>query len=101
LGTDEIVTESGRVFRPAHNDLLDSLPPDIVQEMARRRLEEIKISAAEQRSIFFLPEKLHSGAHTLIPPQSGGVCTPSARIKADGYDIKIAVTAERVVTTAQ
>jgi hypothetical protein len=39
---DKIVTESGREFYPAHKDLLDKLPPDIVKEMAKRKLEKIK-----------------------------------------------------------
>ena len=42
LAKDEIVTESGRVFRPAHKDLLESLPPDMVQELARRRMKDIE-----------------------------------------------------------
>ena len=41
LVRDEIVTESGRVFRPGNKDLLEKIPNDIVQEMAKRRLEEI------------------------------------------------------------
>jgi hypothetical protein len=41
LVKDEIVTESGRVFRPGNKELLDHIPSDIVQEMAKRRLEEI------------------------------------------------------------
>jgi len=41
LARDEIVTESGRVFRPGNKDLLEKIPNDIVQEMAKRRLEEI------------------------------------------------------------
>jgi len=39
---DEIVTQSGRVFRPGNKELLENIPSDIVQEMAKRRLEEIK-----------------------------------------------------------
>ena len=41
LVRDEVVTESGRVFRPGNKDLLEKIPNDIVQEMAKRRLEEI------------------------------------------------------------
>jgi len=37
---DEIVKE-GRVFKPLYKDLLDNMPQDLVQEMARRRLQEI------------------------------------------------------------
>jgi hypothetical protein len=41
--TDELlVTKSGRIFQPYHKDLLDNIPSDIVREMARRRIEEIK-----------------------------------------------------------
>jgi hypothetical protein len=36
------MTESGRVFRPAHKELLESLPPDMVQELARRRMKDIE-----------------------------------------------------------
>jgi hypothetical protein len=39
---DEITSESGRVFRPAHKELLESLPPDMVQELARRRMKDIE-----------------------------------------------------------
>ena len=42
LVKDEIVTESGRVFRPGNKGLLENIPSDIVQEMAKRKLEEIK-----------------------------------------------------------
>ncbi len=42
LARDEIITESGRVFRPAHKELLESLPPDMVQELARRRMKDIE-----------------------------------------------------------
>ena len=44
LVKDEIVTESGRVFRPGNKELLENIPSDIVQEMAKRRWEEIKHS---------------------------------------------------------
>ncbi|GMO44557.1 MAG: hypothetical protein Pg6C_06370 [Treponemataceae bacterium] len=39
---DTIVTKSGRIFHSAHKELLDSLPPDMARELARRRLEDIK-----------------------------------------------------------
>ena len=42
LVKDEIVTESGRVFRPGNKELLGNIPADIVQEMAKRKWEEIK-----------------------------------------------------------
>jgi hypothetical protein len=38
---DEIITKSGRVFRPGNKKLLENIPPDIVQEMAKRKQEEI------------------------------------------------------------
>ena len=44
LAKDEIVTESGRVFRPGNKELLENIPPDIVREMAVRKLEEINRS---------------------------------------------------------
>ena len=50
LVKDEIVTESGRVFRPGNKELLANIPPDIVQEMARRKWEEIKHSKNKQVS---------------------------------------------------
>ncbi|GMO70454.1 MAG: hypothetical protein Ta2A_19060 [Treponemataceae bacterium] len=49
---------------------------------------EIKLSdafinnPAASSGIVVSPEELHSGVHTLFSPQSGRVCTPSARIKA-------------------
>ena len=42
LVKDEIITESGRIFRPGNKELLDNIPSDIVQEMAKRKLEEIQ-----------------------------------------------------------
>jgi hypothetical protein len=48
LEKDEIVTASGRVFRRHNQDFLDNLPPDIVQEMALRRLEEIQAIKAQR-----------------------------------------------------
>jgi hypothetical protein len=39
---DEIVTKSGRVFRPGNKELLENIPPDIVQELSKRKWEEIK-----------------------------------------------------------
>jgi len=44
LAKNEIVTESGRVFHPGNKGLLENIPPDIVQEMAIRKLEEINRS---------------------------------------------------------
>jgi hypothetical protein len=38
--TDEIVKD-GRVFKPVYNHLLHNMPRDLVQEMARRCLEEL------------------------------------------------------------
>ena len=48
LENGEIVTESGRVFRPGKAELLDALPADIVREMAKRRLAEIAHYKAER-----------------------------------------------------
>lgn len=42
LVKDEVVTESGRVFRPGNKELFENIPSDIVQEMAKRKWEEIK-----------------------------------------------------------
>jgi hypothetical protein len=42
LAKDEITTESGRVFRPAHKELLENLPPDMVKELACRRMKDIE-----------------------------------------------------------
>jgi hypothetical protein len=42
LVKDEIVTESGRVFRPGNKNLLENIPSDIVKEMAKRKWENIK-----------------------------------------------------------
>jgi len=38
--TGEIVRDE-RVFRPVYKHLLDNMPRDLVQEMARRRLAEL------------------------------------------------------------
>jgi hypothetical protein len=50
LVKDEIITESGRVFRPGNKELLENIPSDIVQEMAKRKWEEIKRSKDKQVS---------------------------------------------------
>ena len=42
LVKDEIITKSGRVFRPGNKELLENIPADIVQEMAKRKWEEIE-----------------------------------------------------------
>jgi hypothetical protein len=42
LENGEIVTESGRVFHPHYKELLDSMPQDIVRELAKRRLKELE-----------------------------------------------------------
>ena len=42
LEKDEIVTESGRIFHSGNKELLENIPSDIVQEMAKRKWEEIK-----------------------------------------------------------
>jgi len=39
--TGEITAGDGRVFRPLYKHLLDNMPRDLVQEMARRRLAEL------------------------------------------------------------
>jgi hypothetical protein len=44
LAKDEIVTKSGRIFHPGNKGLLENIPPDIVQEMAIRKREEINRS---------------------------------------------------------
>jgi hypothetical protein len=49
LVKDEIVTKSGRVFRPGNRELLENIPSGIVQEMAKRRWEEIKRSQETTR----------------------------------------------------
>ena len=55
LESGEIITETGRVFRPGQAELLDALPSDIVREMAKRRLEEIARHKAERAAA--RPEK--------------------------------------------
>jgi hypothetical protein len=40
--TPKIEGTESNPYRPAHQEILDKLPPDIVQELARRRLEELK-----------------------------------------------------------
>jgi hypothetical protein len=42
LANDEVVTESGRVFHCGNKELLEKIPSDLVQEMAKRKWEEIK-----------------------------------------------------------
>jgi len=49
LAKDEIVTESGRIFRSGNKELLDNIPSDIVKEMAKRKWEEIQSSKEKQQ----------------------------------------------------
>jgi hypothetical protein len=44
--------KNGAKVRPAHKEFLDTLPLDIVQEMARRRLGELRTAGYE------IPEKV-------------------------------------------
>jgi len=44
--------KTGSKVRLARKEFLDTLPPDLVQEMARRRLKELQAAGYE------LPEKL-------------------------------------------
>jgi hypothetical protein len=44
----EIVID-GHVFRPLYKHLLDNMPRDLVQEMARRRLAELEAHDAAQK----------------------------------------------------
>ena len=50
LVKDEIVTESGRVFRPGNKELLKNIPPDIIHEMAMRKQEEINRSKGNAKA---------------------------------------------------
>ena len=49
LAKDEIVTESGRIFRSGNKELLDNIPSDIVKEMAKRKWEEIQSYKEKQQ----------------------------------------------------
>ncbi|MDR0513400.1 MAG: hypothetical protein LBG93_09960 [Treponema sp.] len=40
--------KDGRVFRPVYKHLLDSMPKDLVQEMARRRLAELDAAQEDE-----------------------------------------------------
>jgi len=51
LVKDEIVTKSGRVFRPGNKELLEKIPADIVQEMAKRKWEEIERYKEEAQGV--------------------------------------------------
>jgi hypothetical protein len=46
--TDEIVKD-GRVFKPVYKRLLDNIPRDLVQEMARRRLDELESGKTDKK----------------------------------------------------
>ena len=37
----DVIIKNGRIFKPVYKHLLDNMPKDLVQEMARRRLEEL------------------------------------------------------------
>ena len=39
--------KDGRVFKPLHKNLLDRMPKDLVQEMARRKLAELEAQDKE------------------------------------------------------
>jgi superfamily II DNA helicase RecQ len=44
LDEKEIITKSGRKFRPYYQELLANVPPDLVKEMAQRELDKIEES---------------------------------------------------------
>jgi hypothetical protein len=48
LDTAGEIVKDGRVFKPVYKHLLDNMPRDLVQEMARRRLEELESGKAEK-----------------------------------------------------
>ena len=50
--------KSGAKVRLARKEFLDTLPPDIVKEMARRRLEELRAAGYE------IPESVNRVNHT-------------------------------------
>jgi len=50
--TDIPKRKNGSKVRLVHKNFLDILPPDILQEMARRRLKELKTAGYE------IPEKV-------------------------------------------
>ena len=54
--TDGEIVIEGRVFKPVYKNLLDNMPQDLVQEMARRRLKELDEALAQK---------------TLAAPQAG------------------------------
>jgi len=37
----DVIIRDGRIFKPVYKHLLDNMPKDLVQEMARRRLKEL------------------------------------------------------------
>jgi hypothetical protein len=45
----DVIVKDGRVFRPVYKRLLDNMPRDLVQEMARRRLEELEAGKAAKK----------------------------------------------------
>ena len=51
LVKDEIETASGRIFRSGNKELLENIPSDIVQEMAKRKWEEIQSQHQKETEI--------------------------------------------------
>ena len=45
-----IVSESGKKYRRLHQNLLDNMPQDLVQEMARRRLQDFERYRASKKT---------------------------------------------------
>jgi len=43
------IVKNGRVFKPVYGDLLNNMPRDIVQELAKRRLAEIEAAKAQEK----------------------------------------------------
>jgi hypothetical protein len=43
---DKLISKSGRVFLPGNKALIESLPADIVREIAKRQMEEIEVAGA-------------------------------------------------------
>ncbi|WP_461257841.1 hypothetical protein [Treponema sp. R80B11-R83G3] len=49
LEKGSIIMESGKVFQPHYKELLDTMPQDIVKELAKRKLEELEQHKAAKK----------------------------------------------------
>jgi len=72
--------KSGAHVRLVHKEFLDTLPPDIVQELARRRLRELQTAGYEIQRVALIPgQDAHSKNAPKTRPSTCSVTRSASR----------------------